>query len=150
MKTILLLIAFSNFTAERFVTVSNKYLAVLTDTLPLQKDTSGKIFSKVEVYAQFPGGDKAWAKYMIKFIEKNIQALTDDNQSGTCQLRFMVDTDGNITNVNAISMRGSKLAEVAEQAIKKGPRWLPAIQGGLYVNSYKLQPVTFTITGKQR
>jgi protein TonB len=39
-------------------------------------------------------------------------------------------------------MKGSKLAEIAVNAIRKGPKWTPAQQNGRYVNAYRLQPVT--------
>ena len=44
----------------------------------------------------------------------------------------------------ATTMKGTKLAEVAVNAIRKGPNWTPAQQNGRYVNAYRLQPVTLT------
>jgi protein TonB len=43
-------------------------------------------------------------------------------------------------------MKGTKLAEIAVNAIRKGPAWKPAVQNGRQVNAYREQPVTFTIT----
>jgi protein TonB len=39
-------------------------------------------------------------------------------------------------------MKGTKLAEVAVNAIRNGPKWIPAQQNGRQVNAYRLQPVT--------
>jgi protein TonB len=147
MKTILTILLFCCIATERTTAAPElKIKATYIDTLPLEKDSVDKIFTKVEVSAQFPGGNNAWATYLRRYLESNLQALTDDNQSGTCRVMFIVDKEGNVSNVKAITMRGTKLAEVAVLAIKRGPRWIPAMQNGRPVNAYRLQPVTFTIS----
>jgi protein TonB len=104
-----------------------------------------KVFTKVEIEASFPGGDGAWARYVKKAIESNIDELTDAGESGTCRVRFIVSKDGSVSNVEALTMKGTKLAEIAVNAIRKGPAWKPAQQNGRQVNAYREQPVTFTI-----
>lgn len=104
-----------------------------------------KVFTKVEIEASFPGGDGGWARYVKRAIEANIDELTDAGESGTCRVRFIVSKDGTVSNVEALTMKGSKLAEVAVNAIRKGPKWTPAQQNGRHVNAYREQPVTFTI-----
>jgi hypothetical protein len=39
-------------------------------------------------------------------------------------------------------MQGSKLAEIAVSTIRKGPKWIPAMQNGRYVTAFRFQPVT--------
>ena len=104
-----------------------------------------KIFTKVEIEASFPGGDGGWARYVKRAIESNIDELQEAGESGTCRVRFIVSKDGSVSNVEALTMKGSKLAEVAVNAIRKGPKWTPAQQNGRHVNAYREQPVTFTI-----
>lgn len=104
-----------------------------------------KVFTKVEIEASFPGGDGGWARYVKRAIEANIDELTDAGQSGTCRVRFIVSKDGSVSNVEALTMKGTKLAEIAVNAIRKGPKWTPAQQNGRHVNAYREQPVTFTI-----
>lgn len=104
-----------------------------------------KVFTKVEIEASFPGGDGGWARYVKKAIEGNIDELTDAGESGTCRVRFIVSKDGSVSSVEALTMKGSKLAEIAVNAIRKGPKWTPAQQNGRHVNAYREQPVTFTI-----
>lgn len=111
------------------------------DSIP---DKNDKIYIKVETEAHFPGGDMAWGRYIKKIIENNIQALLDDNKSGTIQLRFIVDMDGSVRDITALSMQGTKLSEVAIEAVRKGPKWVPADQNGHIVSSYKEMPITFT------
>jgi protein TonB len=104
-----------------------------------------KVFTKVEIEASFPGGDGAWTRYVTKAIQNNIDELTDAGESGTCRVRFIVSKDGTVSSVEALTMKNSKLAEVAVNAIRKGPKWTPAQQNGRHVNAYREQPVTFTI-----
>ena len=103
------------------------------------------VFSRDEIEASFPGGDAAWARYIKNEIEKNIDAIVRDNQSGVCRVRFIVDKDGNVKNAEALTMKGSVLADVAVNALKNGPKWNPAVQYGRKVNAYREQPVTFSI-----
>jgi periplasmic protein TonB len=102
-----------------------------------------QIFTKVEVEASFPGGEGAWTRYVTKAINNNIDDLTEAGEQGTCTVKFVVDKNGNVSEVEATTMKGTKLAEVAVQAIKKGPKWIPAIQNGRNVNAYRYQPITF-------
>jgi periplasmic protein TonB len=109
------------------------------------EEDADKVFTKVEIDAQFPGGEGGWTRYVKKAIENNIDELQDAAVSGTCRIRFIVSKDGSVSDVEALTMKGSKLAEVSISAIRKGPRWTPAQQNGRFVNAYREQPVTFTI-----
>lgn len=104
------------------------------------------IFTKVEIEAEYPGGQGAWLKYVKKTIEANMDELTEAGESGQCIIKFVVDKTGKVSDVEATTMKGTKLAEVAVNAIRKGPAWTPAQQNGRKVNAYRLQPITFTIT----
>ncbi len=106
-----------------------------------KKEDPDKVFTKVEIEAQFPGGPQAWTRYVTRAIQSQIDEFTDADY-GTCVVRFIVDKTGTVSDVQATTMKGSKLAEIAVNAIRKGPKWTPAQQNGRYVNAYRLQPVT--------
>lgn len=118
-------------------------------------DDEDKIFQKVEIDAEFPGGTSAWFKYVQREIERNIDELQDDGKSGTVVVLFIVDKEGGVSDVKAMPCSeagvakclgaGSKLAEVAVNAIRKGPKWKPAVQNGRNVKAYRRQPVTFRL-----
>ena len=61
---------------------------------------------------------------------------------GTCIIRFIVDINGETKDVQATNMKRTKLAKVAIEAIKNGPKWIPAQQDGKAVNAYRVQPVS--------
>lgn len=106
-----------------------------------KKEDPDRIFTKVEIEASFPGGPAAWQKYVSRAIQADQDEFTESDY-GTCIVKFIVDKNGVVSDVQAISMKGSKLAQVAVNAIRKGPKWTPAQQNGRYVNAYRLQPVT--------
>ncbi len=104
-----------------------------------------KVFQKVEIEASYPGGDRAWTRYIQREISRYMDELQDDGRAGTCVVQFIVDRDGNISEVEALTMKGTKLAEICVNAIRKGPKWIPAEQNGRKVKAYRRQPVTFRI-----
>lgn len=106
-----------------------------------KKEDPDKVFTKVEIEANFPGGPQAWSKYVSRAISAQLDEFTESDY-GTCIVRFIVDKTGTVSDVQATTMKGSKLAEIAVNAIRKGPKWIPAQQNGRYVNAYRLQPVT--------
>jgi periplasmic protein TonB len=110
-----------------------------------QSDTTEPIFIKPEVWPSFPGGKMAWRKYITTYLSEYADRLSEDMSSGTCYIRFIVDTSGNVTDVRAINMKESMLAQVAVKAIKKGPKWIPATQNGRKVISYRTQPIRYNM-----
>lgn len=109
-----------------------------SDTIPRIKD---RIFTKVDIDAEFPGGQAAWTKYIRRVIEAHITEL-DENDYGTCIVKFLVDKNGNVSHIEALTLEDTKLSAIAVDAIRKGPKWIPAQQNGQYVNAFRLQPVT--------
>ena len=99
----------------------------------------------VQIQAAFPGGQSEWLKYVKKAVEKNLDELTEAGEAGTCRVKFIVDKEGIVSDVEALTMRGTKLAEIAVNVIRKGPKWTPAQQNGRYVKAFHEQPVTFSI-----
>lgn len=102
---------------------------------------------KVEVEALFPGGAAAWTKYISKYITDNAESFKKKDY-GTCIVKFIVDKTGHISQVEATTMKKSRLAKVAVEAIENGPRWSPAQRNGRNVNAYRLQPITLEDPGK--
>lgn len=108
-----------------------------------QKDPDDELVIHVQIEAQYPGGAEAWRKYISKEMERRMDELQDDGKAGTCVVQFIVDRDGIISEVEALTMKGSKLAELCVAAIRKGPHWIPAENNGKKVKAYRRQPVTF-------
>ncbi|MEP6583634.1 MAG: energy transducer TonB, partial [Ginsengibacter sp.] len=84
-----------------------------------KKEDEDKVFTKVEIDAQFPGGASAWTRYVTQKIQSNADEFTESDY-GTCVVKFIVDKSGAVSQVEATSMKGTKLAEIAVNAIRKG------------------------------
>lgn len=117
-----------------------------TTAIRLQKEEDQRKWDsrlvKDEVEAFFDGGDKAWAK----FLQKNIvfpDRARNLNKNGTVVIQFIVDTKGNVTNVEVVQSVEYSLDEEAIRIIKKSPKWNPAYMDGHNVKAYRKQPLTF-------
>ena len=106
-----------------------------------KRNTEDSTFIAVEIEASFPGGADGWQRYIKKAILSQLEDFSDAD-FGTCVVKFIVDKTGAVSDVHATTMKGTKLAEIAVNAIRKGPKWIPAQQNGRYVNAYRVQPVT--------
>lgn len=103
-----------------------------------------KVIDKVEIEALFPGGEAAWNAYITKaFMTTDVKFRNNDQ--GICRVRFIVDSHGNISDVEALTMKKSRLAKFAVEVISAGPKWKPAQQNGRFVKAYREQPITLTL-----
>lgn len=106
-----------------------------------ENEDSDIVFTKVEIEAAFPGGPVSWQRYVTRAIQSQIDQFTKSDY-GTCLVRFIVDKTGKVSDVEAATMKGTKLAKIAVDAIKNGPNWIPAQVNGRYVRAYRIQPFT--------
>lgn len=110
---------------------------------PKKQDEGETIFTKVEIESQFPGGISAWAAFLNRKLNYPQQAADNEIQ-GTVMIQFIVDLQGNVSEVTAIS-GPEELRAAAINVIKQSSKWTPAIQNGIPVKSYKRQPITFKL-----
>jgi periplasmic protein TonB len=100
-------------------------------------------FVTVEVPAKFIGD---WEK----FLRKNLNSQTPvDNGSPAGKhsvlIRFVVDEQGNVSNIVPLTKLGYGMEEEAIRVLKKAPKWKPAIQNGYEVKAYHTQMITFEV-----
>ncbi len=106
-------------------------------------------FTKVEIEPQFPGGSNAWSK----FLEKNLNSQTAEKNKApkgtyTAIAQFIVEKDGSISEIKAVTKHGFGMEEEVVRVLKGGPKWTPAKQNGHIVRAYKTQEVTFVVTSE--
>jgi protein TonB len=107
---------------------------------PKHDDESDKIWTKVEMESFYPAGMPAWLRFVSKNFHVPDEAI-NNNAAGTVIVQFVVDKEGNVSDVHAVEGPQELRAE-AERVIKKSGKWTAAIQNGAKVNSYKRQPIT--------
>jgi len=106
-----------------------------------------QIFMKVEIEAEVDA--KTWRRYLENNLQRYIEEARDAGlQPGqyTVQVKFLVEKDGSIADVQALNDPGFGMAKGAVEVLKKGPKWKPGVQNGQKVRSYRTQPITFVLT----
>ncbi len=113
------------------------------------KDENGNTI-KDYIYSReavFPGGDQAWFQY----LQRNVRTQAPVNHGAkkgvyNAVVRFVVNKEGEITDVRAETDFGYGIEKEALRVIKKSPKWIPAINLNKKVNAYRRQPLTFVVT----
>jgi periplasmic protein TonB len=108
-----------------------------------EEEDYDKTFTKVEIESDYPGGTSAWQRYLNKTLRYPQDAI-DNEVQGTVVIQFIVDKEGNVSDVEAVS-GPNELRDEAVRVIKKSGKWTPAIQNGRQVKSYKKQPIVFRL-----
>lgn len=129
----------------------NGYYATIDGLSISLYDEYDKIFTKTETEASYAAGNDAWRTYLQKNIDVNIP-VNEGWKTGnyTVIVQFVVRTDGTVSDVTTTNYAGTKTAQHCIDLIKHSGKWNPAIQNGRPVNSYRKQPVTFVIQGKEQ
>jgi periplasmic protein TonB len=110
------------------------------------KEDPNQIFQKVEIEAAVD--QKAWTRWLTTQLQRYIEDAASNGMTAgtyTVQVKFLVERDGSITDVQALNDPGFGLKKGAEDVVRKGPKWSPGIQNGKQVRSYHTQPITFMV-----
>ena len=111
----------------------------------LKKDTSAPAF-QLDKMPAFPGGMPAWKNHLMKYLHIPELVLESSPYSkGTVQIQFVVCNDGEVCSIQALNSVHPLVDLIAVKAIRKGPRWEPAVQNGKNVKALQRQPVTFIL-----
>ncbi len=109
-------------------------------------DVDNQTYVIVEKYPGFVGGDIEFYNYLSSSIiypsfEKEARI------SGRCSVRFIVEKDGSISNVELIRgiVGGENCNEEALRVIKTMPKWIPGESNGKKVRVSMIYPVYFKL-----
>ena len=114
-------------------------------------DEEDKIFSRVEMEAEFAGGQNALRNYLeknlnIDKVAKKIKLKRKQKVfQETAIVKFIVQRNGSLSDVVIENEVHPAIAAEAIRVIKDSPNWIPAQQNGRVVNAYGRQPITFRI-----
>ena len=127
-----------------FLILSIPFISFGQQTDSATIDTNDSLtFAKVEVESEYPGGPSDWRTYLIanmKYPKKAVKKRIE----GTVVVQFIIDTQGNVSDVEAIE-GPDLLQEEGVRLIKGSGKWTPAQQNGKPVKSYKKQPFVFKL-----
>ena len=112
-----------------------------------------RVFTKVEVEAEFPGGTEGWRNFLMTNMEMDKISKKIKIPKGETEVReivivkFVVSKDGSVSDISIENEDANKIfKDEAIRVIKKSPNWIPAQQNGRKVNAYRRQPITFLVT----
>ena len=101
----------------------------------------------IEVQPGYPGGMEKF----YGFIKKNydidgIREKLDRDLSGKVFVKFVVEKDGSLTDIQVIRDLGYGTKEEAIRVLRKVPKWTPGIQNGKPVRASFSLPINISIT----
>ena len=99
-----------------------------------------------DIQARFPGGENMFYKYLSNSLVFPARCM-DDGISGSVKLRFVVNVQGNISDIKVLEENKScpEFTKEAIRVIRQSPKWIPAQIKGKFVNSWMMIPVTFKL-----
>jgi protein TonB len=110
------------------------------------KTTEPDIVSFVEIDAKFVGN---WGKFLTRNLNPEVP-ISNGAPAGRYNviIQFVVDLEGNVSDIKALTAHGYGMEEEAIRALKRATKWEPAIQNGHPVKAYRKQPITFVVEGE--
>jgi protein TonB len=110
-----------------------------------------QVFTSVQIPAEFPGGFDAWNRYLERNLNRDLP-IENGAPAGkyVVVVSFIVDKQGNISQVRAENDPGYGTAEEAVRIIAKGPNWKPAIQNGRNVIFRNKQNIIFMVVQEEK
>ena len=108
------------------------------------------LYEVVEQMPEFPGGGMAAA---LEYIQKNMQYPESAKENGTqgrAMVQFVVDKEGNVTELKVIRSVDKELDAEAIRLVKSMPKWKPGMQKGQAVAVKYTMPVLFKLEGGKK
>jgi TonB family protein len=98
----------------------------------------------VEVDPEFPGGAKAFGKFLVSNV-RYPQAARESNIQGKVYISFVVEKNGELTDLKVIKGIGAGCDEEALRVLKSSPLWKPGMTQGKPVRTSYTFPVIFQL-----
>jgi hypothetical protein len=114
--------------------------------MPLEIETD-KIYTVVQIPAEFPGGQQGWVRYLERNLNIDLP-VQNGAPAGkySVVISFIVARDGSISDVKSENDPGYGTKDEAVRVITRGPKWKPAVQNGRNVIYRHRQAIVFAVT----
>ncbi|OKZ42241.1 MAG: hypothetical protein BHV82_03345 [Odoribacter sp. 43_10] len=115
------------------------------DSSTTASETSETPLEVAEIMPEFPGGTEA----LLSFIKDNLeypQKAIDEQTEGRVIIRFVVNSNGEISDPTILKGINKNLDQAAIDVINKLPRWKPGQQDGQPVSVRFTLPIVFKLT----
>jgi TonB family protein len=112
--------------------------------VPQKPDGDTPVFN-ADVMPTFEGGGlnafRAWAMSQIAYPREAVEKKI----GGRVTLRFIVERDGSVSNIEEISSPDRLLTDEAIRVLKSSPKWSPGMKGGKTVRVFYILPIEFAL-----
>lgn len=114
-------------------------------TIPIEEIVEEpKIFNVVEQMPEFPAGQSALTSYLVNKLYYP-EIARQNNIQGKVICNFVINEDGNITNVKVVKSLSKECDAEAVRVISNMPKWKPGKQNGKPVKTYMNLPINFKL-----
>lgn len=96
----------------------------------------------------FPGGMANFYTFLAKSVKYPEQAFKN-NVEGKVFLSYIVEKDGQLTDIKVVRAIGSGLDEEAVRVLKSSPKWVPGYNGKNPVRVKYNLPISFTLNNEK-
>ena len=111
--------------------------------------TFAQVVDVPEKVAEYPGGISA----MMTFLKNTLKYPKDCEVAGIegrVMMRFVINEDGTISNMEAMQSPDERLTAEATRVVGLMPKWTPAIDKGKKVKMRYSLPITFRLPDKNK
>ena len=142
-------ITLTTFASTRPITVESSELGINIDDAPANSDHSASsnedpIYESVDTDAEYPGGQAG----LLNHIHNNIRypaAAIDKNVQGVVILRFVVERDGSVGEVQVLKSLSAECDREAIRVIKTLRPFIPAKLKGVPVRKWFTVPIRYSM-----
>ncbi|MFZ9029421.1 MAG: energy transducer TonB, partial [Crocinitomicaceae bacterium] len=100
-----------------------------------------------DVEASYPGGTAALQQFINENVQYPVEAIEKGIQ-GKVYLSFVVEPDGNLTNIKVERGVSMELDREAKRVVRSMPKWIPGEAGGKKIRTKARLPITFQLSDK--
>lgn len=111
---------------------------------PEEEEEEQVIHIRVEKMPEFPGGQEALNRFLVRNIKYPLLAQENGIQ-GRVICQFVVNSDGSIVDIAVVRGVEESLDKEAMRVIKSMPKWTPGRQGGKNVRVKYTLPIRFKL-----
>ncbi|AWI25532.1 energy transducer TonB [Flavobacterium pallidum] len=102
-----------------------------------------QIYNSVEVQPEFPGGMKAFYKY----VQDKFRVPEGEALNGNIYVTFVVEKDGSLTDIKVARDLGYGTGKEAERLLRASPKWKAGVQNGRSVRARFSLPIKIVSSG---
>jgi protein TonB len=93
---------------------------------------------------EFVGGTKA----LVRYLRRNVnypQEIREKEIEDKVYVEFVVNPDGSIRDIKALTGKNETLKEEAVKVVSKMPKWIPGVNQGETVPVRLILPISFVL-----